>query len=124
MLALDILTDTTGASLEAERHLEIVLPWTGIVEIKGLELYDDGKLTFHPAPLRRPFTYLAYGDSITQGFCGDLPYPDQVGRLNNWRTINLGWGGLVFKPSQGAPIGQIPADLISIALGTNNWPGG
>ncbi len=124
VLALDILTDTTGASLVAERHLEIVLPWTGIVEIKGLELYDDGKLTFHPAPLRRPFTYLAYGDSITQGFCGDLPYPDQVGRLNNWRTINLGWGGLQFKPSQGAPIGQIPADLISIALGTNNWPGG
>ena len=122
VVTFDLLTTTTGASTSAERHVELVMPWGGVVQINSLELYDDGQLTYSPAPPRRPFTYLAYGDSTTQGFCGDLPYPDQVGRVNNWRTINLGWGGLVFKPAQGPPIGQIPADLISIALGTNNWP--
>ena len=122
VLTLDLLTDTSN---QPERHVELVMPWGGVVQIRSVQLHDDGQLSFRRAPPRRPFTYVAYGDSITQGFCGNTPYPEQVGRLNNWRSINLGWGGLTFqsKARGGGPIGQIPADLISIALGTNNWPG-
>ena len=125
MLTLDLLTATSvGPSNQPERYVELVLPWGGVVQIRSLQLHDEGQLSLRRAPPRRPFTYMAYGDSITQGFCGDTPYPEQVGRLNNWRTINLGWGGLIFKAKNGPPIGQIPADLISIAIGTNNWPAG
>ena len=125
MMTLDLLTATSvGPSNQPERHVELVLPWGGVVQIRRLQLHDEGQLSLRRAPPRRPFTYVAFGDSITQGFCGDTPYPEQVGRLNNWRTINLGWGGLIFRNRLGPPIGQIPADLISIALGTNNWPAG
>ena len=125
LMTLDLLTATSvGPSNQPERHVELVLPWGGVVQIRSLQLHDEGQLSLRRAPPRRPFTYVAFGDSITQGFCGDTPYPEQVGRLNNWRTINLGWGGLIFRNRLGPPIGQIPADLISIALGTNNWPAG
>ena len=125
VLTLDLLTSTSvGPSHQPERHVELVLPWGGVVQIRNLQLHDEGQLSLRRAPPRRAFTYVAFGDSITQGFCGDTPYPEQVGRLNNWRTINLGWGGLGFRARLGPPIGQIPADLISIALGTNNWPAG
>ena len=118
VLTLDLLADPSN---QLERHVELVMPWGGVVQIRSLELHDSGQLTLRRAPPRRPFTYVAYGDSITQGFCGSTPYPDQVGRLNNWRSINLGWGGLTFNPRHGPTIGRIPADLISIALGINDW---
>ena len=34
-------------------------------------------------PPRGRFTYIAYGDSITHGYCAEMPYPGLIGRLNN-----------------------------------------
>lgn len=106
-----------------ERHVELELPWTGQVHFRSLELQDTGGLSVRRARPRSSFTYVAYGDSITQGFCGDTPYPDIVGRMNNWKTVNLGWGGMYIKPTQAPAIGKMNADLISILMGTNDWPG-
>ena len=106
-----------------ERHIELELPWTGQVHFQSFELQDTGGLAVRQPRSRGSFTYVAYGDSITQGFCGDTPYPDIVGRMNNWKTVNLGWGGMYIKPTQAIAIGKMNADLISILMGTNDWPG-
>ena len=104
------------------RKVEIVMPWGGEVAIKGFELQRaDGALPSLKRPESRPFRFVAYGDSITQGFCAPTPYPEVIGRLNGWNAINLGIGGLKLEPRHGESIGRGRADLVLMFLGTNEW---
>lgn len=103
-----------------ERHIEVVMPWGGEVQIAGFHLCCD-KAPRLRRPAERTFQYVAYGDSITQGFCGPTPYPELLGRLNGWNAINLGIGGLPITPSHGVSIGRRRADLVTLLIGTNDW---
>ena len=62
-----------------------------------------------------------YGDSITQGFCADEPYPEVLARMNNWEAINLGIGGMKTIGRHGKALGQLKADIVMLAIGTNDW---
>ena len=100
----------TGDAAPPNRTLELVMPRGGHVELVGLRL----SVARAPAlEVRRPhwrphaaFRWLAYGDSITQGFCADTPYPEIIGRENGWRDINAGISALP-RP-QGAGHGAQP----------------
>lgn len=102
-----------------ERHVEVVMPWGGEVVVRGFQLCCDAPSLRRPA--ERKFRYVAYGDSITQGFCAPTPYPEVLGRLHGWDSLNLGIGGMKISPSHGLSIGSRRADLISVFIGTNNW---
>jgi lysophospholipase L1-like esterase len=105
-----------------ERRLELVMPWGGEVHLLGFEVCCD-----EPS-LRRPnassaFRFLAYGDSITQGYCAGTPFPEVLGRLNGWESVNLGIGGMKVSPQHGESLGRMQSDLIMIFIGTNDWWG-
>ena len=103
-----------------ERRLELVMPWGAEVHFRGF------RLSANTAPeLRKPtgrgFTFVAYGDSIVQGFCAGTPFPEALGRLNGWEALNLGIGGMQISPQHGVSLGRLDADLLLIAIGTNDW---
>ena len=108
-----------------ERRVEVVMPWGGQVRFGALQLLEDEstpRVTVRRAPFPRSFTYVAYGDSLTNGMCADTPYPELVGRLNRWNVLNMGLSGILITPRHGADMGVIAekADLISVLIGTND----
>ncbi|EOD12381.1 hypothetical protein EMIHUDRAFT_213608 [Emiliania huxleyi CCMP1516] len=124
-VAFDLAVDE--AAPMGMRRFELSMPWGAATHLAGLRLArpptSDG-ITVQRPPPRGRFTYIAYGDSITHGYCAETPYPGLIGRLNNWTAINLGWGGIRVTPRHGPALGAIPADLISMLIGTNDYGGG
>ena len=119
----DILLFDITTAARRERRLELVMPWGGQVELHQI------RLCCGTPSLRRPtasstFHFVAYGDSITQGFCAGTPYPEAIGRLNGWNALNLGIGGMQTSPQHGIVLGRVRADLVLVAIGTNDWWGG
>ena len=109
------------------RTIELVLPWGAVVSFRHLEL--DGWREEPRAPHgaawgvapRKGGRVVFYGDSITQGFCADEPYPEVLARMNNWEAINLGIGGMKTIGRHGKALGQLKADIVMLAIGTNDW---
>ena len=81
----------------------------------------DGQID--PAPLLP--RWLAYGDSITQGWSATDPgraYPALAGRRHGLDTWNLGFAGAARGEIAAAGhLAATEADVISLAFGTNNW---
>lgn len=108
-----------------ERRIEMVMPWGGQVRFGALQVFEDEstpRVTVRRAPLPHGFTYVAYGDSLTNGMCADTPYPELIGRLNRWNVLNMGLSGILITPRHGADMGVVAerADLISVLIGTND----
>jgi lysophospholipase L1-like esterase len=76
-----------------------------------------------PAPPQR--RWLCYGDSIAEGWMAAGPagaWPARVGREWELDVINLGYAGAARGELASAEeIARLPADVISIAHGTNCW---
>ncbi len=79
--------------------------------------------TLDPAP-RGP-RWLAYGDSITEGWVASGPahaWPAVAARASGLDVVNLGYAGSARGEIPSAEqIAALPADVISIAYGTNCW---
>jgi lysophospholipase L1-like esterase len=79
--------------------------------------------TLAPAP-RQP-RWLCYGDSIVEGWKATAPalsWPALVGRSLGLDLVNLGYAGAARGELASAEeIAALPADVISIAHGTNCW---
>lgn len=69
--------------------------------------------------------WLAYGDSIAEGWVASSParaWPAIVGRERGIDVVNLGYAGAARGEMASAEqISRIPADVISISHGTNCW---
>ncbi len=69
--------------------------------------------------------WLCYGDSIAEGWCASEPagaWPHIVSRQHELDVVNLGYAGAARGEMPSAEeLAQLPADLISIAHGTNCW---
>lgn len=69
--------------------------------------------------------WLAYGDSITQGWSVSDPalaYPAVVARRHGFDAWNLGFAGAARGEIAAAQyLATLEADVISVAFGTNNW---
>ena len=109
-----------AAPLSSPQRFDLVLPWTASIDLRALRLQNIQHLS-RPAA-RSDFKYIAYGDSITQGFCSDTPYPEHLARVNGWSANNLGIGGIPILPRHGKAIGQLRGDLVTVLIGTNSWP--
>jgi lysophospholipase L1-like esterase len=76
-----------------------------------------------PAP--EQLRWLCYGDSIVEGWRASEPsaaWPHIVGRRHDLDVINLGYAGAARGELPSAQeIASLPADLISVAHGTNCW---
>ena len=69
--------------------------------------------------------WLCYGDSIAEGWCASEPaaaWPHLAARERGLDVVNLGYAGAARGEIASAEeIAALPADLISIAHGTNCW---
>lgn len=76
-----------------------------------------------PAP-RKP-RWLCYGDSIAEGWCASEPagaWPHVVAREQGLDVVNLGYAGSARGEIASAEeIAALPAELVTIAHGTNCW---
>ncbi|SEO82844.1 GDSL-type esterase/lipase family protein [Trujillonella endophytica] len=81
----------------------------------------DGAIAPAPAQPR----WLAYGDSITEGWSASAPalaWPAVAGRRHGLDVVNLGYAGSARAELVSAEgIAALPADVVSIAVGTNCW---
>ncbi|MBC9718464.1 GDSL family lipase [Streptomyces sp. TRM66268-LWL] len=79
--------------------------------------------TLSPAP-DRP-RWLVYGDSISEGWTTSRPHlawPARAGRALGLDAVNLGYAGAARGELASAQqLASLPADLITLAFGTNCW---
>lgn len=94
------------------------LPYLCQAEIVGIR--TSGRL--EPVAASGP-RWVAYGDSITHGWCATDPalaYPAIASRAFGLEHVNLGFSGTARgEPSAARTIAALPADVISLAFGTN-----
>jgi lysophospholipase L1-like esterase len=80
-----------------------------------------GTLTATPAGPR----WIAYGDSITEGWTASSPgraWPAIAGRAYGLDVVNLGYAGSCRGEIASAEqVSGLPADVITLAYGTNCW---
>jgi lysophospholipase L1-like esterase len=104
---------------------DIVMPYGDSVDFCGLTLNADAKLV---APsMRKRLRYVAYGDSITQGFTAThigKTYAFQLAAALDGELINLAIAGRRTHAEDGEVIGRQHADLITVLMGGNDWQGG
>ena len=103
---------------DSEREISVYLPHLVNIQIKNIT--SDAPLI----PVAdRCLRYLALGDSITQGMVARHPfsaYPTLLSEAFDCELINAGVGGIEFNSEELDYIGYEP-DLITVALGTNDW---
>jgi lysophospholipase L1-like esterase len=77
------------------------------------------------APAPRDPRWICYGDSIAEGWCASEPaaaWPHVAARTLGLDVVNLGYAGAARGELASAEeIAQLPAELITIAHGTNCW---
>jgi lysophospholipase L1-like esterase len=91
----------------------------------GLQIQGGQPRLLTPAPMRPAFRYVAYGDSITQGYYASGgtvdTYPDQVARKKGWSVVNMGYGGETTVPSDGTAVGALGGNIVTVAIGVNDF---
>jgi lysophospholipase L1-like esterase len=90
--------------------------------IAGVRVMDiDGDIA--PAPLQP--RWLAYGDSITEGWITSTPaaaWPAVAGRTCGLDAVNMGYAGAARGEIVSAEhLAELEADVITVAHGTNCW---
>ncbi len=105
------------------RALRFHFPYAESVECGGFTLNDGARVVPAGPEPARP-RWLACGDSITQGFRASSPlgtYPALVGARRGWSVLNAGIGGRCAEAVDGEALAAIPADLVTILLGYNDY---
>jgi lysophospholipase L1-like esterase len=102
----------------------LIWPYATQVAFNGLQIEGGGTHLLAPAPTRPWRRYVAYGDSITQGYFASgttHTYPDQVARKKHWSVVNMGFGGETTVPSDGTAVGLLQGSIVTLAIGVNDW---
>ncbi|MFD3871508.1 GDSL-type esterase/lipase family protein [Streptomyces sp. NPDC058623] len=88
-----------------------------ILGLRGI----GGPLAPAPAAPR----WVVHGDSITEGWWSTRPahgWPAVTGRALGWDTVNLGYAGAARgELATAEQLSAIPADVLTLAFGTNCW---
>ena len=82
-----------------QHDYELILPWCAMgIDFRGLTLQSRGPGTHAsplPVPLPAKLRHIAFGDSITAGWCGDeASYPEYLAQWNGWEPVNVAVPGL------------------------------
>jgi lysophospholipase L1-like esterase len=117
-----VLSDTVFDDLDRrDRDFVIWLPHLCEAQVERMEIETDASLREATLPSGR---WLALGDSITQGFVTDGPsetYVALTARKLGLDFVNMGVGGATTEVALGAAAGDVPADIITVALGLNDY---
>lgn len=105
----------------------MVLPWCASVAFRGIALESEAsapvpQLMALTPPPPRP-RYVAWGDSITHGWCGNESYPARIARLNQWEPFNMGIQGMTMAAEVGHGIAGLKGDLYTLMVGANDCTG-
>lgn len=104
---------------------ELILPYGDAVELLGVGVEAGSKWR---APAARPdVRWVAFGDSVTQGFTAtDIreTYAFRVAERRDWELVNQGIGGRACLARDGVVLSELDADLFTVAIGVNNWQAG
>lgn len=122
-LTVEQLDQTVIIPLDGGRHhVTVYLPH--LVSFVLKRAWTEGETAAEPV-LALQKKYYALGDSITQGMTGTDPamnYPSQLARFLGMELFNFGVGGIRFLPETLEGMEDLPKpDLVTIALGTNDW---
>lgn len=104
------------------KRVTIVLPSHSVGTIRWIGLDDDAILS----EVDYPFNFIFYGDSITQGWNSEKDsqsYAWLVSRYYDANSMILGVGGSNFYPDTVDENG-FDADVVIVAMGTNDYCGG
>jgi lysophospholipase L1-like esterase len=104
--------------------VEVWLPQSGRTAVGDVELIG-GELS---GPMWTGLRWIVHGSSIThcrKAAGPTVTWPARVARRNGWRHTNLGFSGEAHLDHVVArTIRDLPADVISVCLGTNVFRGG
>ncbi len=103
-----------------EKTVRIYLPNLSATGLNNVELTDA--TIFRPT--EKNLKYIAYGDSITQGytaFSPSLTYVNLTGMKLDADVYDLGIGGEFFQPQMVDVNYPVKADIVTVAYGTNDW---
>ena len=118
--ATDTEADIPLPARGPDETVTIYLPEAHLLYLESVS-WSEG--TIEPAPRRKRL--VAYGDSITQGWTttdAGKAWPAVVGRTLGLDVINLGFAGSARGELPSAQqVSATPADLITLAFGTNCW---
>ena len=109
----------------ALHRVSVYLPH--LVSFRLKKVWAEGETKAEPVnpPQKK---YYAFGDSVTQGMTGSDPAGTYVSRLArglNLDVTNFGVGGIRFLPETLEGMEGLPQpDLVTVALGTNDWAQG
>ncbi len=116
----DTAADIPLPARPAGETVLVYLPEPVVVQVESVS-WDDG--TVEPAPRQR--VWVVYGDSIAQGWSATDPglaWPAVVARELGLDVVNLGFAGAARgELPSAAQLAETPADLITLAWGTNCW---
>lgn len=112
---------TVRLGQQGRRLIEIILPYADSVTFFGLGLPKGAEL--YAFPREQAKRYVAYGDSITQGFQARNPvetYPLILARAKKWELVNMGFGSRKATQPDGAVLGRLKPDVMTILIGVND----
>jgi hypothetical protein len=110
---------------DEEHEYTLVMPYGDSVEFAGIRI--DAQATLRQPAARKRLRWVAYGDSVTQGFDAShigATYAWQVASSRGWELVNLGVGGRACTASDARAIASCRPDLVTIAIGVNDWQSG
>ena len=127
----------TTSETSQVRDYELIFPWAAAIDFLGLNLLSSTVGTAElvaaePWLSSSRLRYVAYGDSITHGWCGRGPsYAEALAAhvgYERMEPINMGIQGLStgkgLMGRHGDAVGALQPDLITIMLGINDVLGG
>lgn len=109
----------------AFHHYEVILPYGDSVEFGGIWVQSEAEFRSLDSPSRTK--YLAFGDSVTQGFTASsvmTTYAFLLAEAMDWELINLGIAGRGTVAADSRAISAVGADVITVLIGVNDWQGG
>lgn len=105
----------------------VVMPYGDSVEFLGALLPEGARLQPPAAVKAKRPRWVAYGDSITQGFDASqvgATHAWRVAQARGWEVVNLGIGGRSTTPADAPLVAALKPDLVTVGIGTNDWQGG
>ena len=110
--------------LPALHSYSVIWPYGTQMVFDGLVLEGGQRRLLVPAPTRPIRRYVAYGDSITQGYYASgvvHTYPHVLADRKGWSVVNMGFGGEATVPSDGTAVGLLGGNVVTVAIGANDW---
>ena len=105
------------------------MPWGAKIDFRGVSIQSDAAVPTLAAGADAELPrYVAWGDSITHGWCGTDSYPQLIAQWNGWEPCNMaiqGWSLGRGDAEAGHAIAEQANEhgLVTIMIGSNNVGG-